>query len=189
MPVKSRRQAREAALRALYQIEVGKADLECALEDLEASAGLPPDLIDFAVSVVKGVTSEFAELKGLIESSLLEWDFERLTPVDRALLLIGAYELMRCPVIPPAVSINEAVELAKRYGAAESGSFVNGVLAAVAARSPKAHLLLTNQRGPRWEEPGPVLGEPEVEAVRADAPQIEELVRSATPLPKEAKRR
>lgn len=138
MPVRSRRQAREAALRALYQIEVGKVGIEEAVSELKENANLAGDLARFAEEEARGVFERRARLEASISECLTDWTFDRLAIVDRILLLIGAYELYHCEDIPPKVTLNEAIELAKKYSTAESGKFVNGVLARVAESSPKA---------------------------------------------------
>jgi transcription antitermination factor NusB len=78
--------------------------------------------------LVTGVVQHFAAIDALIRQAAQNWRPERMDVVDLCLIQIGAYELAYCADIPAAVSINEAVELARRYGSAHSGSFVNGVL-------------------------------------------------------------
>jgi transcription antitermination factor NusB len=184
MPLKNRRKAREAALRALYQMSIGNVALEDALEEMRAHSELPDDLQDFAVSAVRGVHENRKDLDGVVSRALKDWELSRLAVVDRTLLLLGAYELFHCPDIPPAVTINEAIELAKKYSTAESGSFVNGVLAGVAAQSPKAALLGKTTPPGEWEEPqeeGDASSEPPIEMISEDAPELQEITRSAKP--------
>ncbi len=86
----------------------------------------------FADALVRGVINALAELDQLIASASANWRVERMTRVDRNVLRVGAYELAHCPDVPRPVAIDEAVELAKRFGTEESGSFVNGVLDRIA---------------------------------------------------------
>ena len=135
---KSRRKAREAALRALYQMEIAKVTAREAGADLFDNADLTPDLLEFADTLVR----MFAVNKKLIDSKLAslirDWDFTRIASVDRNILRIASVELMFMPGIPPAVTINEAIEIAKRYSTPESGRFVNGVLGNLLKDTPKA---------------------------------------------------
>ena len=174
MRVKSRRAAREAALRALYQVEVGKASPEASVENIEAFGELPDDLRDFAREVVEGVFSNLPQLDRAIGEKLRDYGLDRIAAVDRNLLRIACYELLHCPEIPPKVTLNEAIELAKKYSTAESGKFVNGVLAAILAESPKA---LWNPSADEPHEDSPLEPEPAVEEVEADSPEAQELAK------------
>ncbi|HAI98738.1 TPA: transcription antitermination factor NusB [Candidatus Peribacteria bacterium] len=89
---------------------------------------------EFARKVLDGVLSKYAELKRTVEEHAPGWSYERMDPISRCALLIGAYELLFAHDAPPAVAMNEAIEIAKEYGTDESGKFVNGVLNAIAHR-------------------------------------------------------
>ena len=82
----------------------------------------------FARELVEGVLEHLQEIDGCIRSVAENWDMGRMAVVDRNVLRLGTYELVYRPDIPGKVTINEAVDLAKRYGTAESGTFVNGIL-------------------------------------------------------------
>jgi transcription antitermination factor NusB len=138
MQAKSRRPAREAALRALYQIEIGKASLEDAVSDMRENAAFEETLVAYAEALVRGIVAHASELKESIVSRLKDWDFARLAAIDRVLLEIGAYELIFVPDVPPVVTLNEAIEVAKKYSTAESGKFVNGILAKIWEDNPKS---------------------------------------------------
>jgi N utilization substance protein B len=126
----ARRQARENALQALYAWQLSGADpLEAAL-GLEESGRADRAFVE---SLVRGVPSRVAELDRLIAPHL-DRSLERLSPVERAILYIGTFELVACPETPFKVVLNEAVELGKSFGAAEGHRFVNGVLEKVAAQ-------------------------------------------------------
>lgn len=89
---------------------------------------------EFALTVLSGVLEDEEELKRTISLHAPEWTFERIDPVARCILLVGTWELLKGNDAPPAVIINEAIDIAKEYGTPESGKFVNGVLNAIAHR-------------------------------------------------------
>ena len=127
----SRRQARERALQALYQAELagesaGGEALFWAHFDADEEAG------PFARELVAGVRAERARIDALLADAVEHWDLRRLSRVDLSLLRLAVYEMMARPEIPHAVTIDEAVEIAGRFGSAESPAFVNGVLDRVA---------------------------------------------------------
>lgn len=127
----SRRLWRQQALQALYAVSIGKRDPGEAIDEVVGeSAGA--EHREFVRELVRG-TIEFTDRADAIVGPLLEsWTIERLPSIDRCLLRMGAYELECRPDVPPAVAINEAVALAKRFSTDDSGRFVNGVLSAVA---------------------------------------------------------
>jgi N utilization substance protein B len=92
-----------------------------------------------AEQLAAGAQQAVEEIDGRIAAAATNWRLERIAAIDRNILRIGAYELMREPETPPSVVIDEAVEMAKRFGEADSPSFVNGVLDAIreAVRGPK----------------------------------------------------
>jgi len=97
---------------------------------LLAELPVPPD--SFVVSLVDGVSAHLERIDSLITANSIGWAIDRMPVVDRALLRLGAYELLERDDVPTAVVISEAVDLAKEYSTEESGRFVNGVLAAIA---------------------------------------------------------
>jgi N utilization substance protein B len=123
----SRRQARERALSLLYEASAKDLAASSVLEELP----VPPD--EFTVDLVVGVESSLAELDSLIESHAIDWALDRMPVIDLTLLRVATYELCHRPDIPTAAVISEAVELAALYSTDESGRFVNGLLAAIAA--------------------------------------------------------
>jgi transcription antitermination protein NusB len=126
----ARRQAREIALQALYAWQLSGGD---PMEELRGLEG--DDKVDraFAEGLVRGVRDRVAELRPLIVPHL-DRDLARLSPVERAILYIGAYELLAHPETPFKVVMNEAIELGKSFGATDGHRFVNGVLERIAAR-------------------------------------------------------
>lgn len=87
--------------------------------------------VAFASDLLKGILQREEELHALVQQHAPGWTWERMDPIARAVLLLGAYELTYTRDIPPAVVINEAIEVAKEYCTEESGKFVNGVLNAI----------------------------------------------------------
>ena len=83
-------------------------------------------------SLVEGVSEKMEEIRSAIAKNAPQWPWERMDSMSRCILLIGAHELLFCQDVPPAVVMNEAIEIAKEYGTAESSKFVNGVLNALA---------------------------------------------------------
>ena len=124
----ARRQAREVALQALYAWQLSGCD---PLE--EARSNEAYEKTEFLEELLRGVRSRAADLEGLITPHL-DRAFARLSPVERAILYIGAFELSAHPKTPFKVVLNEAVELGKSFGGAEGYRFVNGVLEKVAAQ-------------------------------------------------------
>lgn len=128
----NRRKGRELALQALYQIAItgdasaGAVDL--FLQHFEGS----PQAKEFARRLVSGVVSQRTDLDQIIAQCTENWKMPRLAKVDLEIIRIAAYELLFCPDIPANVSLDEAIEIAKRFGSAESATFINGVLDHVA---------------------------------------------------------
>lgn len=131
--------ARERALQALYQVDLAQAEPAEALRIAWAAddSGTPPDgaSIDFAESLVQGVLKHRADLDALLDRCSHHWRVERMSRIDRNILRLGAYELTATPEIPMNIVLNEAIELAKRYGSEDSRAFINGILDRVAAEA------------------------------------------------------
>lgn len=123
----ARREARERALGLLYEAQAKDLPPAAVLDELPVE----PD--PFAADLVRGVGEHLDAIDRLVSAHAIDWRLERMPVVDRTLLRLGTYELLHRPDIPVAVVISEAVELAKAYSTDESGRFVNGVLAGVAA--------------------------------------------------------
>lgn len=123
----NRRTAREKALQALFQIDVGKADVREAyihvLNEEEKDS--------FLEKILFGTMENLSEIDGLIEANLENWKLSRLANVDRNLLRMAVFEMKYVEDIPHSVTINEAVEIAKVFGDDKSSRFVNGVLSKV----------------------------------------------------------
>ena len=88
--------------------------------------------------IVRGVMSRRAELDALIQKTVDHWKLDRLAVIDRNVIRMAVYEMLHCPDVPPVVSINEAVDIAKYFATAESGRFVNGILDRIRKAVPPA---------------------------------------------------
>jgi len=124
-----RRQAREFALQILYQGRAGGGPLETSIASFWESQGLPaPDIRAFAEELVRGTELHRAEIEERIAAVSEHWDPARMAAIDRAILHLAAFELLHREDIPPKVSINEYIEIAKKFSTEDSGAFVNGIL-------------------------------------------------------------
>jgi len=120
----NRRTAREKALQILFQYDVGKIDLKDAYRHV-----LGDEADDsFLKTIVFGTVEHMEEIDEIIKNHLEKWSFGRLANVDRTILRLAVYEMKYMDDIPENVTINEAVEIAKRFGDENSGRFINGVL-------------------------------------------------------------
>jgi N utilization substance protein B len=128
--VTGRRQAREWAMQFLFQTEFNPENLEQALTDFWDDEEKKPSERDrtYVNEVVRGVIAKQREIDRTISKYTQNWDVDRLGVLDRIVLRVATYEMLFRTDIPPVVSINEAVEIAKAYSGKDSGRFVNGVL-------------------------------------------------------------
>lgn len=126
--VGKRRAGREVALRALYQVDVGKMVPEEALAFSAEEGPYGEDTMTFASELVLGCLEHQAEIDETITRHARGWTLERMAHVDRNVLRLAVFEILHRPDVPGSVAVDEAVELAKKYSTAESGRFVNGVL-------------------------------------------------------------
>lgn len=135
-----RRQARECALQLLFQYDLGHhqpagvhpaaaagGELESGGE-MEPVVNVPPEVRPFVDELVNGVLSRLPELDAVLQRFAEHWSVDRMAVVDRNVLRCALYELLYVDQIPAKVTINEAIEIAKRYGSEESGAFINGIL-------------------------------------------------------------
>ncbi len=123
-----RRKSRESALQVLYQLNITQQDAITALTQFREHFLSNGEADDFLKRLVLGVLEHFAQLDRLIEQYSENWRIDRINMVDRTILRMALYELLYCEEIPPKVTINEAIDLGKRYGSEDSGSFINGIL-------------------------------------------------------------
>ena len=126
-----RREAREQALLLLYEVEARGGDADLVLD------GRTQDFDSFTLDAVYGVNDNLERIDAEISALATDWPIDRLAAIDRGVLRLAIWELFDREDIPAAVTLNEAVELAKTYGTDDSGRFVNGVLASAARRAGK----------------------------------------------------
>lgn len=132
---RKRHLSRIAVMQSLFEREYHPAsNVHEALERNGAAQEGEVDR-DFARKLLEGVLTHEQALREAVQTHAPGWSLERMDPVSRCTLLMGAYELLLANDAPPAVVMNEAIEIAKTFGTAESGKFVNGVLNAIAHRS------------------------------------------------------
>lgn len=123
-----RRKARECALQILYQLDMGAGDIRGAMFDYWKDSDAAGDVRRFAEEIVEGVVNNREAIDESIAKNSTNWKLSRMAAVDKNILRMAVYELTYRSDIPVKVTINEAVEIAKRYGTSDSGAFVNGVL-------------------------------------------------------------
>jgi transcription antitermination factor NusB len=132
-PVRRRTRAREIALQLLYQFDLRGEGYELELgKDQAALVAEQSDGDDevrtFAVRLLEGTLTHREAIDQRLRGVTRNWDLKRMANVDRNILRMAIYELMHCADVPPKVTINEAIELGKKYSTANSGGFVNGIL-------------------------------------------------------------
>ncbi|MBW1614477.1 MAG: transcription antitermination factor NusB [Deltaproteobacteria bacterium] len=124
-----RRRSRELAIKVLFHLEFSRKDDPAQAFDLICNNfGVSKDIEIFSKELVLGVCVHLKELDNLISKTSQNWRLERIARVDRSILRLAVYELLYRGDIPPKVSINEAVDLGKKFGTEESGAFINGIL-------------------------------------------------------------
>ena len=127
-----RRRARVNCLRALYRAEVVGESPEEVRAEVAADETLAAEVREYTVRLLGLVADHREEIDAILRAALTRWDLERVAVTDRCVLRLGAAELLYEPEVPARVVLDEAIEIAKRYGTGDSGRFVNGVLDRVA---------------------------------------------------------
>ena len=123
-----RRKSREFALQVLYQWEITKKDVTKILSESRGSFSGSEERDEFMNRLALGVLEHCQEIDQLIEKYSENWRLARMDIIDRSILRMAVFELLHCEDIPPKATLNEAIELGKRYGSEDSGSFINGIL-------------------------------------------------------------
>ena len=124
----TRRQARELAMQALFYIDMQDNVSLQMIESFCDNFRPPKKVRPFFLKLVNGVLEVRGEIDTLIERYSKNWKIHRMGCVDRNVMRIAVYELLYCEDIPPKVSINEAVDVGKKFGTEESGAFINGIM-------------------------------------------------------------
>ncbi len=137
--MRNRTKSREYALKMLYQTDIRHADHRQIVEEFWRGHQLSAEVKAFANRLFTGTVEHLPAIDALIASRADNWDLKRMAVIDRNILRLGAFELLYLDEVPPKVCINEAIELAKRFGDVESGKFINGILDAVHKTHARPH--------------------------------------------------
>ena len=129
--MRKRSKSREYALQALYQVDIRHADCQQILQEFWRDHDTTSEVKAFSNRLVQGTMEHVADIDLLIARHADNWNLKRMAVIDRNILRLGVYELVYLDDVPPKVCINEGIELAKRFGDAESGKFINGILDAI----------------------------------------------------------
>ena len=124
----TRRQARELAMQALFYMDMQKDASEEMLEDFCGCFCPSKKSRPFLIKLVTGVLETKGRIDALVERFSQNWQISRMSCVDRNVMRIAVYEMLYCDDIPPKVSINEAIDIGKKFGTQESGAFINGIM-------------------------------------------------------------
>lgn len=133
----NRRKARERALQLLFQFDFTGQQSPPDLLQARASDRQDEEVRSFSGELARGTIEHLEEIDGVIQAAAEHWKMERMAAVDRNILRVAVFELLFRKDIPPAVSINEALEIAKKYSSSESVPFVNGLLDKIARECGK----------------------------------------------------
>jgi transcription antitermination protein NusB len=132
-----RRSGRELAFRLLFQIDVGGATPSDVFETARIASESSPEVWHFATQLARGAWDARHDCDAIIEKYAAGWTLERMANVDRNLLRLAVYEILRREDIPASVSVNEAVELSKKYSTTDSAKFINGILGSFLREAPQ----------------------------------------------------
>ena len=147
MTTNRRRVIREKVLQSLYAYEISKEPLVNIEEQQLGDLLQNPSDFEFAKTLIERVVQNEKELDDTIILNVEHWEFQRITLIDRLILRMGICEMLHFPDIPPKVTINEAIELAKCFSTEKSGRFINGILDAILDKLKKSNTLKKAGRG------------------------------------------
>lgn len=143
----SRRRGRELALYALYAIEMSHNPLEEVKQDVIGRENDSGAIKAFAEQLFRNAISHIDELNEIIKRKAINWDFNRIAIIDKLILRIAICEFLYFEDIPPKVTIDEAIEISKKYSTAKSGQFINGILDSVLLELRNENRLQKRGRG------------------------------------------
>jgi N utilization substance protein B len=123
-----RREGREAVVQYLYQRDLNPTSEFADLAVFYKMRGLSPSARRFSDVLIRGIISHQDEIDAVIRAHSAHYELHRISAVDRNVLRLAIYEMLHCPEVPPVVSINEGIEIARKYSTEESSKFVNGIL-------------------------------------------------------------
>jgi len=130
--VSGRRQGRELAFRAIYQADVTKEELPRCLDEIVEETPPSDDVRSFAATLVAELELHREEVDAIVSRTASNWPLRRMAATDRSVLRLGVVELLHHAETPTRVVLDEAIEIAKKYGSETSGAFVNGILDRIA---------------------------------------------------------
>lgn len=128
MSIKSRRKARQFALELAYRLDLLSEDIDSIIEDLLSREECDSICREFFTLIVKSLEQHIEKIDELIKDSLVNWDFDRLSYIERAIMRVAVAELLCATDVPYKVTLSEAVELAKTYSTPSAAAFINGIL-------------------------------------------------------------
>lgn len=136
----SRRKGRELALQMLFQLDLVKTGVDEAIRAFwKTQEELPSeDTRDFCEELVRGAFEHHEEIDRFVEETSSNWRLSRMPVVDRNVLRMAVYEMLYRDDIPTTVTINEAIDLGKKFGSEDSGAFINGILDKIAEKIPSS---------------------------------------------------
>ncbi len=143
----ARRKARELALCALYAYEMSQNPVEQIKKEIITDQNDNNTIVTFASQLVDATVSHLKDLDEMIRVKALNWDFDRIAIIDKIILRLSISEFLYFPDIPPKVSIDEAIEISKKYSTEKSGKFINGILDSILSDLRKSNRLHKKGRG------------------------------------------
>ncbi|MEI6810061.1 MAG: transcription antitermination factor NusB, partial [bacterium] len=123
-----RRESRKMAMQVLFELEMNSQEADAALRRLWAERKMPQGAKMFTEQLVHGTMNNMTAIDAIISKYADNWDIKRINPTDKNIMRIAIYEMLFCEDIPPVVSINEAVDIAREFSDTKSSMFVNGIL-------------------------------------------------------------
>lgn len=126
--MRRRTRARELAVQFLYQLDLRGEEVIGSLQEFVEGETDDKDVREFAIRLTLGARNRQEETDRCLREVARNWDLSRMAVLDRNVLRMAVYELLHCPDIPPKVTINEAIEIGKKYSTSNSGAFINGIL-------------------------------------------------------------
>ncbi|MGB9695698.1 MAG: transcription antitermination factor NusB [Ignavibacteria bacterium] len=152
--MKSRRLLRVKVMEVLYAHQIGGDPIDKIKKDLLSNID-SAEAYNFVVKLINEIILNKSRIEKLIVSKLNNWEYDKISVIDKILLEIGTAELLFFPEIPPKVTINEAIEIAKTYSTAQSSKFVNGILDAILNELKSSGQLVKTGRGLIDKKPNP----------------------------------
>ncbi len=126
--MRRRTRAREIAVQFLYQLDLRGDEILELVHDYVEGESDNKDVRDFAIRLIQGSRRHQEETDSRLREVTRNWDLSRMATLDRNVLRMAVFELLHCPDIPPKVTINEAIDIGKKFSTANSGAFINGIL-------------------------------------------------------------